>query len=119
MKKRILIVDDSMFMRNIIKHILVSNGYVIVGEASNGEEAIELYKSLKPDLVTMDITMPNIDGIAALYSIKQFDKNATVIMITAMGQKILVNEAIEAGAIDFIVKPFQAEMVIKTIQKYI
>lgn len=119
MKKRILIVDDSMFMRNIIKNILVSNGYVIVGEASNGEEAIELYKSLKPDLVTMDITMPNIDGIAALNSIKQFDKNAMVIMITAMGQKILVNEAIEAGAIDFIVKPFQAEIVIKTIQKYI
>lgn len=118
MSKRILIVDDSSFMRNIIKTILSTNGYDIIGEASNGEDAFNLYKSLKPDLVTMDITMPIVDGIAALTNIKEFDPNANVIMVTAMGQKVLVEEAIKAGAVDFIVKPFQPNLVIKTVEKF-
>lgn len=119
MNNRILVVDDSAFMRNFLKNILVSNGYNIIGEASNGEEAIKLYKSLNPNLVTMDITMPIMNGIQALTQIKQLDENAKIIMITAMGQKVLINEAINAGATDFIIKPFQADAIIKTIEKYI
>jgi len=119
MSNRILIVDDSAFMRNIIKKILTINGYTDIYEASNGMEALQKYQECTPDLVTMDITMPIMDGIEALKNIKNFDPNAIVIMMSAMGQAVLVTEAIKCGASDFIVKPFQAEKVIQTMHKYI
>jgi len=113
----ILIVDDAAFMRMMIKDILTKNNYQIVGEAANGIEAVEKYKELKPDLVTMDITMPEKDGIEALKEIKQLDPNAKVIMCSAMGQQSMVIDAIQSGAKDFIVKPFQADRVLEAIQK--
>jgi len=117
MAKRILITDDALFMRVTLKNILTQNGYEVVGEATNGAESVELYKQLKPDLVTMDITMPEMDGIAALKQIKAADPSANVVMCTAMGQKNMVVEAIQAGAKDFIVKPFQAERVLEAVSK--
>ncbi|MGE7917870.1 response regulator [Viridibacillus sp. NPDC093762] len=117
MSKRILIVDDAAFMRMMIKDILTKNGFEVVGEAGDGAQAIEKYSELKPDLVTMDITMPEMDGIAALKSIKEKDSSAIVIMCSAMGQQAMVIDAIQAGAKDFIVKPFQADRVIEAIQK--
>ncbi|OEG00412.1 two-component system response regulator [Vulcanibacillus modesticaldus] len=117
MGKSILVVDDAAFMRMMIKEILTKNGYEVVGEAGDGAEAIEKYKELKPDLVTMDITMPEKDGIEALKEIKQLDPNAKVIMCSAMGQQAMVIDAITAGAKDFIVKPFQADRVIEAISK--
>jgi two-component system, chemotaxis family, chemotaxis protein CheY len=118
MAKRILITDDALFMRVTLKNILSSNGYEIVGEAGNGVEAVKLYQQLKPDLVTMDITMPEMDGIEALKEIKKIDPNATVVMCTAMGQKNMVVEAIQAGAKDFIVKPFQPDRVLEAVGKF-
>ncbi|OCS87685.1 response regulator [Caryophanon tenue] len=117
MGNRILIVDDAAFMRMMIKDILTKNGYEVVGEAADGTQAVEKYNELKPDLVTMDITMPEKDGIAALKEIKATNPNATVIMCSAMGQQAMVIDAIQAGAKDFIVKPFQADRVIEAIQK--
>ncbi|MGE7621822.1 response regulator [Viridibacillus sp. NPDC096237] len=117
MSKRILIVDDAAFMRMMIKDILTKNGFEVVGEAGDGAQAIEKFNELKPDLVTMDITMPEMDGIAALKSIKEKDPSAIVIMCSAMGQQAMVIDAIQAGAKDFIVKPFQADRVIEAIQK--
>lgn len=117
MANKILIVDDAAFMRMMIKDILSKNGYEVVGEAQDGAVAVEKYKELKPDLVTMDITMPEMDGIAALKEIKKFDANAKVIMCSAMGQQAMVIDAIQAGAKDFIVKPFQADRVIEAIKK--
>ncbi|TMV52042.1 response regulator [Paenibacillus mesophilus] len=117
MANKILIVDDAAFMRMMIKEILSKNGYEVVGEAQDGSVAVEKYKELKPDLVTMDITMPEMDGIAALKEIKKFDSNAKVIMCSAMGQQAMVIDAIQAGAKDFIVKPFQADRVIEAIKK--
>lgn len=117
MSKKILIVDDAAFMRMMIKDILTKNGYEIVGEAQDGREAVEKYKELEPDLVTMDITMPEMDGITALKEIKQIDPDAVVIMCSAMGQQAMVIDAIQAGAKDFIVKPFQADRVLEAIQK--
>lgn len=119
MAKRVLITDDAMFMRVTLKNILTKGGYEIVGEATNGKESIDMYQQTKPDLVTMDITMPEMDGISALREIKKNDPNATVIMCTAMGQKTMVMEAVAAGAKDFIVKPFQPEKVIEAVQKLI
>lgn len=119
MSKRILIVDDAAFMRMMIKDILTKNGYQVVGEASDGMQALEKFKELRPDLVTMDITMPEMDGISALKEIKAVDPNAVVIMCSAMGQQAMVIDAIQAGAKDFIVKPFQADRVIEAIQKAI
>lgn len=119
MSKRILITDDALFMRVTLKNILTKNGYEVAGEATNGRESVELYKSLKPDLVTMDITMPELDGIKALREIRQFDSNAVVIMCTAMGQKNLVMEAVQAGAKDYIIKPFQPDKVLESVQKLI
>jgi two-component system chemotaxis response regulator CheY len=115
--KRVLITDDAMFMRVTLKNILTQNGYEVAGEASNGKEAIRLYQDLKPDLVTMDITMPEMDGITALKEIKRVDPDAIVVMCTAMGQKNLVVEAIQAGAKDFIVKPFQPPRVLESLNK--
>lgn len=117
MAKRILIVDDAAFMRMMIKDILTKNGFEIVGEAADGAQAVEKYNELQPDLVTMDITMPEMDGIAALKEIKKTSPNATIIMCSAMGQQAMVIDAIQAGAKDFIVKPFQADRVIEAIQK--
>lgn len=119
MSKNVLIVDDAIFMRMKLKDILEKNGFTVVAEAQNGLEAIELYKSEKPDLVTMDITMPEMDGVAALKGIKQFDSSAKVIMCSAMGQQSMVMEAIQAGALDFIVKPFDTDRVIQSLNKVI
>ncbi|MCJ7839650.1 response regulator [Lederbergia sp. NSJ-179] len=117
MGKRILIVDDAAFMRMMIKDILVKNGFEVVGEAADGQQAVEKYNELKPDLVTMDITMPEMDGVTALKQIKAVDPSAKIIMCSAMGQQAMVIDAIQAGAKDFIVKPFQADRVIEAIQK--
>ncbi|WP_100010948.1 response regulator [Lentibacillus sediminis] len=117
MAHRILIVDDAAFMRMMIKDILTKNGFSVVGEALDGEEAVAKYKELTPDLVTMDITMPEMDGITALKEIRQFNDQAKIVMCSAMGQQTMVIEAIQAGAKDFIVKPFQEDRVIDAIQK--
>ncbi|MBC8061491.1 MAG: response regulator [Clostridiaceae bacterium] len=116
---RVLIVDDAAFMRMMIKDILEKNGFEVIGEASNGIKAVELYKKDKPDIVTMDITMPDMDGIQAVKAIKEFDPTAKVIMCSAMGQQTMVMDAIRAGARDFIVKPFQADRVLEAIKKAI
>lgn len=119
MKKKILIVDDAAFMRLVLKNILDKNGYEVVGEASNGQEAIEKYKSMSPDLVTMDITMPIMEGIEAVKHIRQHDADAKIIMCSAMGQQIMVVQSLQAGARDFIVKPFQEERVLESIRRVI
>ncbi len=119
MAKNILIVDDAAFMRMMIKDILTKNGYNVVGEAENGLVAAAKYKELSPDLVLMDITMPEVDGIQALKNIKAEDSNAVVIMCSAMGQQAMVIESIQAGAKDFIVKPFQPDRVIEAVKKVI
>ena len=130
MAKNILICDDAAFMRMMIKDILTKNGYNIAGEAENGAKAVEKYAELKPDLVLMDITMPEMDGIEALKKIKAHPKDrkaideasdpgASVIMCSAMGQQAMVIESIQSGAKDFIVKPFQADRVIEAVQKVV
>ncbi|MBO5372492.1 MAG: response regulator [Lachnospiraceae bacterium] len=119
MAKNILICDDAAFMRMMIKDILTKNGYNIAGEAENGVKAVEKYNETKPDLVLMDITMPEMDGIQALKNIKAGDPNACVIMCSAMGQQAMVIEAIQSGAKDFIVKPFQAERVLEAVKKVV
>lgn len=106
MPKRVLIVDDGAFMRVLIKGMLEKNNYAVVGEAEDGEVGVRMYKELKPDLVTMDITMPNKDGITALKEIMAFNSEASVVMVSAMGQEQYVKEAILAGAKSFVVKPF-------------
>lgn len=117
MSKKVLVVDDAVFMRMKLKDILEKNGYEVVGEAQNGAEAVEKYKTEKPDLVTMDITMPEMDGVTALKEIKKVDPSAKVIMCSAMGQQSMVMDAIQAGALDFIVKPFDTDRVIKSLEK--
>ena len=117
MAKKVLIVDDAVFMRMKLKDILEKNGYQVVDEAQNGLEAIEKYKATQPDLVTMDITMTEMDGVEALKEIKAFDSNAKVLMCSAMGQQSMVMDAIRAGAVDFIVKPFDSDRVIKALDK--
>ena len=119
MAKNILICDDAAFMRMMIKDILTKNGYNVVGEAENGLKAVEKYSETKPDLVLMDITMPEMDGIQALKKIKEQDPGGTVIMCSAMGQQAMVIESIQAGAKDFIVKPFQADRVIEAVKKVV
>ena len=116
---RILITDDAAFMRMMVKDILTKGGHEVVGEAENGKMAVDKYKELKPDLVTMDITMPEMDGLEALKAIKAQDGNAKVIMCSAMGQQAMVIEAIQNGAKDFIVKPFQADKVLASVSKVI
>ncbi|MGJ9381420.1 two-component system response regulator [Salipaludibacillus neizhouensis] len=117
MATKVLIVDDAAFMRMMIKDILSKNNFEIIGEAGDGAQAVEMYKEHSPDLVTMDITMPEMDGITSLKEIKKFDPNAKVIMCSAMGQQAMVIDAIQAGAKDFIVKPFQADRVLEAINK--
>lgn len=113
---RILIVDDAEFLRMRITKMLSSENYE-VKEAENGARAVELYKELKPDVVLMDITMPEMDGLTALKTIRAFDAKAKIVMLTALGQESVVLEAIKAGAKDFIVKPFEAERVLGAISK--
>ena len=119
MAKGILLVDDAAFMRMMLKDILVKNGYEVLGEAENGLKAVEKYKELNPDLVIMDITMPEMDGIEAVKEIKKINPSAVVIMCSAMGQQSMVIEAIQSGAKDFIVKPFQADRIIEAVRKVI
>ena len=119
MAKNILICDDAAFMRMMIKDILSKNGYNVAGEAENGAKAVEKYAELKPDLVLMDITMPEMDGISAVKEIKKVDPNAKIVMCSAMGQQAMVIEAIQSGAKDFIVKPFQAERVLEAVKKVV
>ena len=119
MAKNILISDDAAFMRMMIKDILTKNGFNVVWEADNGLVAVDKYKELQPDLVLMDITMPEMDGIQALKKIREFDSAAKVVMCSAMGQQAMVIEAIQSGAKDFIVKPFQADRVIEAVNKAI
>jgi len=113
----IMIVDDAAFMRMMMKDILTKNGFSVVGEAENGVDAVEKYMKLQPNLTTMDITMPEMDGLQALKEIRKWDAKARVIMCSAMGQQSVVIEAIQSGAKDFIVKPFQADRVVEAITK--
>ena len=114
---KILIVDDASFMRTMLKDILESGGYEVVGEASNGAEAVEKFNKLQPDIVTMDITMPNGDGISTLEQIMKKNPNAKIVMCSAMGQQSMVIKSMLAGAKDFILKPFQADKILETLNK--
>ena len=114
---RVLIVDDLAFIKLIIRDTLEKTGFEVAGEASNGIEAIEQYKRLKPDIVLMDITMPRMDGIQALQEIIKFDSSARVIMCSALGQQKLIIQSIQLGAKDFIVKPFKPERIVGAIKK--
>jgi len=117
MGTKVLIVDDAAFMRMMLRDILAKNGFEVVGEADNGKVAVQMYSELKPDVVTMDITMPEMDGIAAVKEIKAADPSAKVVMVSAMGQQAMVIEAIRSGAADFIVKPFQPDRVLEALGK--
>ena len=117
MANGVLIVDDAAFMRMLIKDILTKNGFEIAGEAENGKVAVEKYSELNPELVVMDITMPEVDGIQAVKQIMGIDPQAKIVMCSAMGQQAMVIESIQAGAKDFIVKPFQADRVIEAVKK--
>ncbi|UNC91777.1 response regulator [Candidatus Contubernalis alkaliaceticus] len=117
MANKILITDDTAFMRMTLKNILQKNGYEIAGEAEDGLQAVEKYKTEQPDLVTMDITMPNMDGISAIKEIMSYDAKAKIIVCSAMGQKSLVIEALSSGAKDFIVKPFQPDRILDAVKK--
>lgn len=119
MSKKILVVDDAMFMRKMLSDILNQGGYVVVGEGSNGKEAFEKYKELQPDLVTMDITMPEVDGISGVRMIKEAFPDAKVIMVSAMGQESMVIDSVKAGAKGFIVKPFNRDRVLEEVGKLI
>lgn len=114
---RILIVDDSRTSRKILRGLLEESGHEIVAEAENGEEGVEKYKEFKPDITTLDITMPVMDGLEALSKIKEFDSGAKVIMVTAAGQQNKMVEAIKNGASEFVTKPFEKENILKIIDK--
>ena len=114
---KVLIVDDAAFMRISIKNMLTKNGYEVVGEAENGAVGVEMYKSLSPDIVTMDITMPEMDGLQALKEIVKLDPKSKVVMVSAMGQEAMVRDAIVSGAKGFIVKPFKEDGIIAALKK--
>lgn len=114
---RILLCDDSSFMRMMLKKVIVDMGHEIVGEAADGRQAVQMYRKLKPNLTTMDITMPNMDGIEAVKHIHEEDPLARIVMVTAIGQRAIITEALKAGASDFIVKPFDPEQVKATVEK--
>ncbi len=116
MAKKVLVVDDSAFMRLMLKNILTKHGYEIAGEAQNGEEAVQKYIKTKPDVVLLDIVMPEVDGLQALKEMKKMDPNAKVVVCSSMGQETIVVEAINAGAATFIVKPFHADKVIQALE---
>jgi two-component system chemotaxis response regulator CheY len=113
----VLVCDDAVFMRTLLSDILSQSGFEVIGEAETGVEAIERYKQLRPDLVTMDIVMPDMGGIDAVREITKFDSEARILMCSAMGQQALVVEAIQAGAKDFVVKPFQPSRVLEAVQR--
>jgi two-component system, chemotaxis family, chemotaxis protein CheY len=115
----VLVVDDAAFMRMMMKNILEQNGFTVIGEATNGNEAVERYRTLRPDVVTLDITMPEKDGLQALKEIRELDPHAKVIMASAMGQQSMVVEAVRSGASDFVVKPFEQHRVIEALQKVV
>jgi two-component system chemotaxis response regulator CheY len=117
MGNKILVVDDATFMRMMIRDILTGNGYEIVAEAADGNEAVARYKALKPDLVLMDITMPEMDGIRAVKEIIREDPDAKIIMCSAMGQQAMVIQSIQSGALDFVVKPFHPDRVIDAVNR--
>lgn len=119
MDKKIMIVDDAAFMRMTIKNCLSKAGYANLIEAADGQIAVDTYQNEHPDLVIMDITMPNLDGIQALQAIKAADPGAKVVMCSAMGQETMVVEAIQLGALDFIVKPFKPDRILQTVGKII
>ncbi|HMM20045.1 MAG TPA: response regulator [Selenomonadales bacterium] len=114
---RVLIVDDAAFMRMMLRNILSNNGFEVVGEVENGDRGVQQYRELWPDIVTMDITMPDMDGITAVRQIKSVDPRARIVMCSAMGQQAMVLDAIKAGASDFIVKPFQPERVLEAMAR--
>ena len=114
---RVLVVDDAAFMRKMVGDALTNGGHDVVGEAGNGVEAVSQYQALTPDLVTLDITMPEKDGLAALADIMAADPSAKVVMCSALGQESKVLESIKLGAKDFVVKPFQAERVLEAVGK--
>ena len=117
MNQTVLVCDDAIFMRTMISDILSQAGFEVVGEAESGVQAVEKYKALKPDLVTMDIVMPDMGGIEAVREICKGDPEAKILMCSAMGQQALVVEAIQAGAKDFVVKPFQPSRVLEAVQR--
>jgi len=114
---KVLVVDDASFMRLNLKNILESEGFEIIGEGTNGQEAIKLYQAERPDVVTMDITMPEMDGLAAMEKIIEMDPQAKIIMVSAMGQETYIKKAILKGAKNFIVKPFKKEKIVETLNK--
>lgn len=116
---KILIVDDAQFMRNILKKIFESNGHDVVGEAGTADEGVKAFKKLDPDIVTMDICMPNKSGIEAIKDIMKVQKDANILVCSALGQELLIMEAIQAGARDFIVKPFKKDKIMETVNKLI
>lgn len=116
---KLLLCDDAIFIRGTIKQIVEKDGHSVIAEASDGTECIQQYQIYKPDIVLMDITMPDMDGITATKKIMEIDPNAKIIMVSAMGQQAMVFSAIEAGAKDFIVKPFQPEKILNCIRKYL
>lgn len=117
MPARVLITDDAAFMRTTLRNVLQKEGFEVVGEAANGREAVELYQKLRPDIVTMDITMPEMNGIDAIKEIMKIDPSAKIVVCSAMGQKPMVIEALTAGAKDFLVKPFEPERVVEALRK--
>lgn len=117
MSKKVLVVDDAAFMRMMLKDILIKNGFEVVGEAENGALGVVAFQKLQPDIITMDITMPEMNGIDAVKAIKSLSPAAKIVMVSAMGQQSMVIEAIQAGASDFIVKPFQPERVVDALTK--
>lgn len=114
---RVMVVDDAVFMRMTIRKMIETEGYEVVGEAGNGVEAVQRYMEVQPDVVMLDITMPEMNGIDALKRIKEFDPKAKVIMCSAMGQQVMVAQAIQSGAKDFIVKPFEKDRVLAALQR--
>lgn len=114
---KVLIVDDAAFMRMMLKNILANTAYEVVGEADTGAKGVQLYQELRPDIVTMDITMPDMDGLTAVKEIRKIDPQAKIIMCSAMGQQAMIVDAVKSGAADFLVKPFQPERVLEALQK--
>ncbi len=114
---KVMIVDDAAFMRISIRNMLLKNGFEVVAEAENGADAIEKYNASMPDIVTMDITMPIMDGLTALREIKRINKNAKVVMVSALGQEAMVRDAVVAGAVGFIVKPYKEDTIVETLRK--
>jgi two-component system, chemotaxis family, chemotaxis protein CheY len=116
-KKQVLVVDDSLFMRRFIGNVLTNNGYSVVGDAENGEIAVAKYEELHPDVVTMDITMPVLDGVGALEKIRRYDSKAKIVMVTSLGQDEVTQKALSLGAVTFITKPFKDTDILYTINK--